>query len=112
MPLQPILPDFPFSKWGLDFTGPINPPSSVGNNYVLTATYYFTKWAEVIPLKRAQYEEVIFFLEFNIFSQFGLPLEIILDNRPNFVSAKFTQFLSKFGVKNFTSSTYYPHGNG
>jgi hypothetical protein len=28
MHLQPILPDFPFSKWGLDFIGPINPPSS------------------------------------------------------------------------------------
>jgi hypothetical protein len=40
MPLQPVLPDFPFSKWGLDFIGPINPPSSVGhvlyiNNYRL-----------------------------------------------------------------------------
>jgi hypothetical protein len=29
MPLQPVLPDFPFSKWGLDFIGPINPSSSV-----------------------------------------------------------------------------------
>jgi hypothetical protein len=28
MPLQPVLLDFPFSKWGLDFIGPINPPSS------------------------------------------------------------------------------------
>jgi hypothetical protein len=27
MPLQPVLPEFPFSKWGLDFIGPINPPS-------------------------------------------------------------------------------------
>ena len=27
MALQPVLPDFPFSKWGLDFIGPINPPS-------------------------------------------------------------------------------------
>jgi hypothetical protein len=28
MPLQPVIPDFPFAKWGLDFIGPINPPSS------------------------------------------------------------------------------------
>jgi hypothetical protein len=28
MPLQPVLPDFHFSKWGLVFIVPINPPSS------------------------------------------------------------------------------------
>jgi hypothetical protein len=26
MPLHPIIPNFPFLKWGLDFIGPINPP--------------------------------------------------------------------------------------
>jgi transposase InsO family protein len=51
-------------------------------------------------------------LESSIFSRFGLPLEIIYDNGPTFISAKFTQFLNKFGVKHFTSSTYYPQGNG
>jgi hypothetical protein len=43
MSLQPVLPEFPFSKWGLDFIGPINPPSSVGKVFILTATNYFTK---------------------------------------------------------------------
>jgi hypothetical protein len=28
MPLPPTLPEFTFSKWGLDFIGPINPVSS------------------------------------------------------------------------------------
>jgi hypothetical protein len=112
MPLQPILPDFPFSKWGLDFIGPINPPSSAGHIFILTTTNYFTKWTEVVPLKHAHDEHVITFLESNIFSHFGLPIEIIYDNGPTFISAKFTQFLNKFGVKHSTSSTYYPQGNG
>jgi transposase InsO family protein len=42
---------------------------------------------------------VISFLENNIFSRFGLPLEIITDNGPAFISAKLTQFLAKLGVK-------------
>jgi hypothetical protein len=56
MPLQPVLPDFPFSKWGLDFIGPINPPSSAGQVFILTTTNYFTKWTEVVPLKHSQDE--------------------------------------------------------
>jgi hypothetical protein len=103
MPIQPVLPDFPFSKWGMYFIGPINPPSSAGQVFILTATYYFTKWIEVVPLKHSRDEQVISFLETNIFSKFGIPLEIITDNDPAFISAKLTQFLAKLGVKHFTS---------
>jgi hypothetical protein len=108
MPLQPILPYFPFSKWGLDFIGPINPPSSIGHIFILTTTDYFTKWTEVVSLTYVQDEQVISFLESNIFSIFVLPLEIITDNGPSFISAKLTQFLAKLGVKHFISSAYYP----
>jgi hypothetical protein len=94
MPLQPIIFDFHFSKWGLDFIGPINPPSSIGQVFILTSTNYFTKWTEAIPLKHSQDEQVISFLETNIFSRFGIPLEIITDNEPTFISAKLTQFLA------------------
>jgi hypothetical protein len=31
MPFQPLLPDFPFSKWGIDFIGIIKPLSFVGH---------------------------------------------------------------------------------
>jgi hypothetical protein len=110
--LQHVLPDFPFSKLGLDFIGPINPPSSAGQVFILTATDYFTKWIEVVPLKHSQDEHVIYFLETNIFCRFGIPLEIITDKGPSFISAKLTQFLAKLGVKHFTSSAYYPQGNG
>jgi hypothetical protein len=112
MPLQPFLPHFPFSKWGLDFIDPITPPSSTGQVFNLKTIDYFTKWTEVVPRKHSQDEQVISFLETNIFSRFGIPLEIITDNSSAFIFAKMTQFLAKLGVKHFTSSTYYPQGNG
>jgi hypothetical protein len=112
MSLQIFLLDFPFSKWGLDFIGPINQMSLVGQVFILIAIDYFTKWAEVFPLKHSIDEQVISFLENNICSRFGLILEIITDNGPAFISAKITQFLAKLGVKHFTSSAYYPQGNG
>jgi hypothetical protein len=112
MPIQHVLPEFPFSKWGLYFIGPINPPYSVGKVFILTTTDYFTKWDEVVPLKHSTDDHVISFLENKIFSIFGLPLEIITDNGLAFISTKLTQFFAKLGVKHFTSSTYYPQGNG
>jgi hypothetical protein len=112
MPLQPVLLDFPFSKWGLDFIGPINPPSFAGHIFILTATDYFTKWTEVVPLRHAHDEKVISFLESNIFSRFSISLEIITNNGPTFISTKLAQFLVKLGVKHFTSYAYYPQGNG
>jgi hypothetical protein len=108
MPLHLVLPDFPFSKWGLEFIGPINPSYSAGHIFILIATNYFTKWIEVFPLRHAQDEQVISFLGSNIFSRFGLPLEIITDNAPSFISPKLTQFMAKLGVNHFTSFSYYP----
>jgi transposase InsO family protein len=78
----------------------------------LKTTKYFTKWDEVVPLKHSKDDQVISFLENNIFSGFGLPLEIITDNGPAFIFAKLTRFLAKLEVKHFTSSSYYPQGNG
>jgi hypothetical protein len=61
---------------GLDFIGPINPPSSARHIFLLTMIDYFTKWTEVVPLKHAQDEHAISFLESDIFSCFGLPLKL------------------------------------
>jgi hypothetical protein len=68
MLLYHVIPEFPFSKWGLDFIGPINPPSSTGHIFILTSTNYFSKWVEAMPQKYAKDERVIFFLEINVFS--------------------------------------------
>jgi transposase InsO family protein len=51
-------------------------------------------------------------LKIIFFSRFGISLEIITNNGPAFISANLTQFLAKLGVKHFTSSIYYPQGNG
>jgi len=37
--LYNIIHNFPFSKWGLDFVGPINPPYFAGHVFILSVTY-------------------------------------------------------------------------
>jgi hypothetical protein len=112
MPLQPISVEQPFSQWGLDVIGPINPKSSKGNIYILTATDYFTKWQEEVALKRDDSEELIKFLKDNILSRFGVPKKFITDNGSIFIGSKFTEFCGEYGIVMGKSSNYYPQGNG
>lgn len=112
IPLKPVFATGPFEKWGLDFIGPINPPSSAGHNFILTTTNYFSKWSEAIALKIARDEQVINILKDNIFFRFGLPVSIISDNGPEFISAKFLKFCVDLNIKHSFSSSYYPQGNG
>eukprot|EP00253_Pinus_taeda_P034748 PITA_34748 len=62
-PLQPVNIDQPFKQWGLDIIGKITPQSSKQHKYILTATNYFTKWVEAIPLKTTNSEGIIEFID-------------------------------------------------
>jgi hypothetical protein len=92
MPLQPIVVEQPFSQWGLDVVGPINPKYSKGHMYILTTTSYFTKWPEAVALKKVDVEELIGFLKDNVLSRFGVPDKFIIGNGSIFIGSKFTEF--------------------
>jgi hypothetical protein len=112
MPLQPISVEQPFTQWGLDFIGPINPKSSKGHTYILTATDYFMKWKEATTLKKVDSDELVKFLKDNILSRFGVPEKLITDNGSIFIGSKFTKFCEEYGIVMGQSSNYYPQGNG
>ena len=46
MPLQLVYEIRPFAKWGLNFIGPVNPPSSTRHRFILTMRDYCTRWIE------------------------------------------------------------------
>eukprot|EP00253_Pinus_taeda_P011856 PITA_11856 len=84
LPLKPIEVSALFQQWGLDFIGEIHPASSRQHRWILTATYYFTKWIEAIPIRQATDAIIISFLENNILSRFGCPNKLITDNTTTF----------------------------
>jgi hypothetical protein len=112
LPLKPISVEASFMQWGLDFIGEIHPPSSVQHRWILTATDYFTKWIEAIPMKQATDTVIIQFLETNILSRFGCPIKIITDNAAAFKSKKMEKFCKDYNITLGHSTTYYPQGNG
>ena len=52
MALAPKITLHAFDKWDVDFVGPINPPGiQKGARYIITVTYYLTRWDEATPVK-------------------------------------------------------------
>lgn len=110
-PLQLINIDQPFGQWGLDIIGDIVPQSSKHHGYILTATNYFTKWVEAVPLKTTNVEHIIDFIDQFIITRFGLPSALMFDNASFFFGNAMTEFALKRGFKLEYSTNYYLQGN-
>eukprot|EP00253_Pinus_taeda_P010931 PITA_10931 len=111
-PLQPVNIDQPFEQWGLDIIGEITPQSSKQYKCILTATDYFTKWVEAIPLKTTNSEGMIEFIDQFIITRFGVPNALVFYNASYFSGNAMFEFAIKRGFKLKYSTNYYPQGNG
>ena len=109
--LPSMVTPWPFHTWRFDLVGQVNPPSR-GYIWILVATEYFTKWAEVMPLHKAIGWAVTNFIKENIIVRFGVPYKIIIDNGTPFVNNEVRKMLEFYQIKHHWSSPYYPQGNG
>jgi len=111
IPLQPQVTFKPFDKWGMDFIGPIDPPSKK-NQYIIVCTDYLTKLAETKAIKETTEEKVAEFLRQNVLYKFGYPRELVTDQGSQFTSNMIEEFLSQHKIKHITSIPYHPQANG
>ncbi|KAG8490931.1 hypothetical protein CXB51_014112 [Gossypium anomalum] len=97
-----------FDVWGIDFMSPF--PSSFGNNYILVAVDYTSKWVEAQALPTNDARVVVRFLK-KLFSRFETPREIISDRGTHFCNTQFERTLKKYGVHHRTATPYHPQTN-
>ena len=101
----------PFDKWGMEFIGPIDPPSS-GKSYILVCMDYVTKWVEVRAMKNSRDEKVGKFLYEEIFTLYGVPRELVTDQGAQFTSNLIIEVMKEYCIRHHKSSPYHPQGNG
>jgi transposase InsO family protein len=111
MPLHAQVMIEPFEKWALDFVGPFSPMSR-RKNYILVCTDYVTKWVEAKALFRATKKYVVEFIYEDIFTRFGVPREIVIDQGTQFTSKLMKELTDKYGIKHRKSSPYHLQANG
>ncbi|XP_042420132.1 uncharacterized protein LOC122008452 [Zingiber officinale] len=110
MPLNCILEVELFNVWGVDFMGPF--PLSCGNNYILVAVDYVSKWVEAIASPASDAKIVIKLFKKVIFPRFGVLRAVISDGGSHFIERQFKNLLKKYGVSHKVATPYHPQTNG
>ncbi|KAL0445601.1 UNVERIFIED_CONTAM: Gag-Pol polyprotein [Sesamum latifolium] len=84
----------------------------VRKTFLLVAIDYFTKWVEAEPLSRITEIEVMKFIWRNLICRFGLPQEIISDNRRQFQGKRLQEWCRGLHIKQRFTSVAHPQSNG
>ncbi|GFY32821.1 retrovirus-related Pol polyprotein from transposon 297 [Trichonephila clavipes] len=74
-------------------------------------TDHFTKWSELIPLRKASAQAIANALFENYISRYGAPISLISDNGPQFISEVFEHLSHRLDIKHIKTVTYRPQVN-
>ena len=99
MSLAPQITLQVFDKWVVYFVGPISLPGKrTGVHYIITMTYYLTRWDEVAPIKYCTSTTVTNFLFENVVTRFGFPKIILSDQGTHFVNKLTDELTIEFQI--------------
>ena len=98
-------PKKPWHRLHIDYAGPMD------GHYFLVIIDAHSKWCDIYrtsgPTAKATIRCLI-----SCFRNYGLPVSIVSDNGPCFVSSEFKEFLDFCGVQHVFTATYKPSTNG
>ena len=96
----------------MDFVGPIHPPSSRGNKYVLTVIDMLTGFTMAVPIRNKNAETICEAYRDNIYCVFVGSSRILTDNGLEFKNKEMQEVCATLGLKHIFSPVYTPQSNG
>ncbi|GFV71905.1 retrovirus-related Pol polyprotein from transposon 297 [Trichonephila clavipes] len=108
--LIPIVSNYPNEIVTLDLLGPYPVSRVRRNRYVLVIMDHFSKWAEIIPHKKASARVIADNFFDNYISRFGAPIKLISDNGPQFISDIFENLNERLHISH-VKTVYRPQAN-
>ena len=106
--VESIIPSVPFEVIGADYC------QLEGCHYFAVGDRLFTRTEvqKVTPGSKTSRERGVYSALHQNFARFGVPEELSIDCRPEFVVQETQDFLRRWGVKYRLSSAYHPSSNG
>ena len=96
----------------MDLVGPIHPPSSRGNKYVLTVIDMLTGFTIAVPIKNNNAQTICEAYRDNVYCTFGGSSRILTDNGSEFKDKEMQEVCDTLGLKHIFSPVYMPQSNG
>lgn len=95
-----------FEVWGIDFMRHFR--NSFGNEYILVAYDYVSKWVEAIASPTNDAKVIIKIFQNIIFLRFGVPRVVLSDGGTHFINRAIASLFQKNGVVQKVASPYHP----
>lgn len=98
-------PDKPWKRIHVDFAGPF-----LDSMFLIIVDSY-SKWPVVKQMRKTTATQTIEVMR-AVFSEYGIPAQIVSDNGPQFIAEEFKTFLRENGIQQILSAPYHPKTNG
>ncbi|GFW65940.1 retrovirus-related Pol polyprotein from transposon 412 [Trichonephila clavipes] len=108
---MPIVSKYPNEIVTLDLVGPYPASRPERYKFILVITDHFTKWCELIPLRKASAQTIANAFFNNYIARYGAPISLISDNGPQFISDVFEHLSHRLDIKHMKTVTYRPQSN-
>ncbi|GFT34882.1 retrovirus-related Pol polyprotein from transposon opus [Trichonephila clavipes] len=109
--LMPIVSKYPNEIVTLDLLGPYPASRPERYKFILVISDHFTKWCELIPLRKASAQTIANAFFNNYIARYGAPISLISDNGPQFISDVFEHLSHRLDIKHMKTVTYRPQSN-
>ena len=101
----------PMERVAIDVLGQL-PKTNAGNQYILIAQDYFTKWPKAFAIPDQRAETVADVLVNKLFTRFGIPVELHSDQGRNFEAQTFQEVCRLLGIHKTRITPYHPESDG
>ena len=95
----------------IDLTGPL-PKSESGCKFIITAIDKFSRWVEVMPIKRKTVSIVVKFIFDKILLIHGAPERILTDQGKEFMNEVYKEITTFLNIKRSRMSIFNPKCSG
>ena len=110
-PLQTVKAGSPMQVVAVDILGPL-PESDAGNNYILVAGDYFTRWVEAYPIPNQEAITVAKKLVDEMFCRFSPPEQLHSDQGQQFESQLIAEVCKILNIHKSRTTPYHPQSDG